>query len=156
MWTDLYESPQKHVIDASAMTMHGGLVVNLMDACDYMTLFFGHANFNGYMINQDVWKEMPASIQKILQEEVDRTCKHREDLFLKLTDEDLAVLKQKGKNVYALPKDERGKWVALLASSREKELARLGDFGQKVKQAADEANKRFPYVEQPSSRPWGA
>jgi TRAP-type transport system periplasmic protein len=149
VWTDLYESLQKHVIDASAMTMHGALVVNLMDVCDYMTLFFGHANFNGYMVNQDVWKKMPPGTQKILQEEVDLTCKQMEDIFLKLTDEDLAVLKQKGKKVYALPNVERAKWSALLAPVRDKELASFGDFGQKVRQAADEANKKFPYVEQP-------
>jgi TRAP-type transport system periplasmic protein len=148
MWTDLYESLQKHVIDASAMTMHGAIVVNLMEVCDYMTLFFGHANFNGYMINQDVWKKMPPNIQKILQEEIDKTCKFMEDRFLKLTDEDLAYLKQKGKKVYALPKAEREKWVALLAPYRDKELAGFGDFGKKITQAADEANKRFPYVEQ--------
>jgi TRAP-type C4-dicarboxylate transport system substrate-binding protein len=148
VWTDLYESLQKHVIDASAMTMHGAIVVNLMDVCDYMTLFFGHPNFNGYMINLDVWKKMPANIQKILQEEIGKTCKFMEERFLKLTDEDLAFLKQKGKKVYALPKAERDKWVAQLAPYRDKELANLGDFGKKVKQAADEANKKFPYVEQ--------
>jgi TRAP-type C4-dicarboxylate transport system substrate-binding protein len=149
VWTDLYESLQKHVIDASAMTMHGALVVNLMDVCDYMTLFFGHANFNGYMINLDVWKKMPPNIQKILQEEVDRTCDFMKDRYLKLTDEDLAVLKQKGKKVYAVPRAERQKWAALLAPYREKELAKFGEFGQKIKQAAEEANKLFPYVEQP-------
>jgi TRAP-type C4-dicarboxylate transport system substrate-binding protein len=111
-------------------------------------LFKGLGASYGYMINQDVWKKMPPSIQKILQEEVDRTRKYMEDLFLKLTDEDLAVLREKGKKVYAAPKAEREKWAALLIPYREKELASLGDFGQKVKQAADEANKRFPYVAQ--------
>jgi hypothetical protein len=44
--------------------------------------------------------------------------------------------------VYALPKEaEREKWAALLASYREKELAKFGDFGQRIKQAAEEANK---------------
>jgi TRAP-type transport system periplasmic protein len=99
MWTDLFESLQKKIVDASAMTLHGALVMNLMEACDYMTLFFGHANFNGYTINLDVWKKMPKDIQKALQEEIDGACKWMEGSLIEMQAEDMRFLRDKGKKV---------------------------------------------------------
>jgi TRAP-type C4-dicarboxylate transport system substrate-binding protein len=147
MWTDLYESLQKHIIDAAAQTTHGAIAMNLMGVCDYITPFFGHANFNGYTINLDAWKKMPPNIQKILQEEIDRACKQAEGAFLKLPAEDAKILKQKGKKIYVLPKAERAKWAALMAPYKEKQLASYGEFGAKVKEIAEEANKKYPYEE---------
>jgi hypothetical protein len=48
MWTDLYESLQKKIIDSTAMTAHGALAMNLMDVCDHITFFYGQGSFNGW------------------------------------------------------------------------------------------------------------
>jgi TRAP-type C4-dicarboxylate transport system substrate-binding protein len=148
MWTDLFEALQKKTVDASAMTLHGAIVTNLMDACDYMTLFFGHPNFNGYTINLDVWKKMPKNIQTMLEEEINQACKWMEVSMIQSQSEDVRYLRERGKNVYAIPKAERNRWVTLLVPHRDKQMTSFGDFGLKIKQIAEEANKRFPYTGQ--------
>lgn len=147
MWTDLYESLQKHVIDATAQTAHGALVMSLMDVCTHITLFYGHGAWNGYTINLDVWKKMPIHIQKILQEEIDQSVHWMEGTMIKLKDEDIKAFKQKGTKIIVISKAEREKWAKELASYKEKQLASFGDFGQKITQIANDANRRYPYVE---------
>jgi hypothetical protein len=47
-----------------------------------------------------------------------------------------------------VPKGERARWAAMLAPYRDKQMASFGEFGLKIKQIAEEANKRFPYTGQ--------
>ena len=145
MWTDLYESLQKKVIDATAQTAHGALAMNLMDVCNHVTFFYGQGSFNGYTINLDVWKKMPNHIQKILQEEIDRSAKWMEGTMIKLRDEDVTAFKKRGTKITVVPKAERDRWVKMVSPIRDQQLASVGDFGARIKQIADEANKKYPY-----------
>ena len=145
MWPDQYESLQKKVIDATAQTAHGALAMGLMEVCKHITFFYGHGVWNGYTINLDAWKKMPQHIQKTLQEEVDRAARWTEEEIVKLRDEDIKAFKQKGTNIFVVSKGERERWVKLLAPVRDQQIANAGEFGAKIKQIADEANKKYPY-----------
>jgi TRAP-type C4-dicarboxylate transport system substrate-binding protein len=148
MWTDLFESLQKHIIDATMQTSHGAVAMQIVDATKYLTPFNGHGCWNGYTINLDLWKKMPPNIQKILQEEVDTACDWMAKTELKLFyEDDPKVIKKKGLQVFVLSKAERDRWKAQAAQLQEKQIAALGEFGRKIKAIADEANKRFPYDE---------
>jgi TRAP-type C4-dicarboxylate transport system substrate-binding protein len=148
MWTDFYESLQKKVIEAVTMSSHGGLVMGMTDVCKHLTIFHGIAAYNGFSINLDVWKKMPPNIQKILQEEVDKTVDwFNITVMTKLGDDDMKAIKGKGVSIYIVPKAERDRWEKLFISSNEKQIASFGDFGQKVKKVADDMNKRYPYTE---------
>ena len=148
MWTDLFESLQKHTIDATMQTSHGAVAMQIVDATKYLTPFNGHGCWNGYTINLDVWKKMPPNIQKILQEEVDAACDWMGKTELKLFyEDDPKVVKKKGLQIFVLSNAERGRWKAQAAQLQEKQIAALGEFGRKIKAIADEANKRFPYDE---------
>ena len=148
MWTDMYESLQKKVIDATTQSSHGGVVMGMTDVCKQLTVFHGIAAWNGYTINLDVWKKMPKDIQKLLQEEVDKTVDwFNNTVMTKLGDDDMKVLKEKGVTVYIVPKAERDRWEKIFTSSNEKQIAAFGEFGQKVKKIADDANKLYPYTE---------
>jgi len=147
MWTDMYESLQKKVIDAGTQATHGALMMNLMDVCKHATLFFGVASWNGFSINLDVWKKMPNHIQKILQEEVDWTVNWMHKTYETLGDEDMKAFKQKGVTIYVLPKAERSRWEKMVTPYKEKQLGSFGEFGQKVKQIADDVNNHYPYKE---------
>ncbi len=145
-WTDLFESLQKHVIDATMQTGHGAVAMQIVDATKYITPFYGHGAWNGYTINLDVWKKMPPNIQKILQEEVDVACDWMAKTELKLAyEDDPKAVKKKGLKTFVLSKAERDKWAAQAAPLQEKQIAALGDFGRKIKAIADEANTKFPY-----------
>lgn len=145
VYTDLYESLQKKVVDGAAIPCHAALDLNFMDVCGHMTVFFGHASWNGYMVNQNVWKKMPKDIQTILQEEVTKTSLLMDKAMTDLEQQDLKALKEKGKKVHFIPKAEREKWAALLGPYKDKQLESFGDFGRKVREIAEEANKKFPY-----------
>ena len=66
MYTDMYESLQKKVIDATVQGTHGALVLGMTEVCKHATIFLGFAGWNGFSINLDIWKKMPKHIQQIL------------------------------------------------------------------------------------------
>lgn len=145
MWTDLYSALEKGVVDDGIMGLHGVIQLGLTDVIDYSTKFYGTSGMNGYTINLDVWKKMPKDIQNILAEEITATAKEQNQLFVQYDDADIKVLKDKGIDVYILPKAERDKWLPLVMPYTEEQLAAAGDFGAKIKQLAAEANKKYPY-----------
>jgi TRAP-type transport system periplasmic protein len=148
MWPDLFESLQKNIVNGTTSQIHAARVMNFFDACKYMTLSFGPASYQGVSINLGVWKKMPPHIQKILQEEVDASNAWLGKTFPKLVEEDMKELTaQKGVSFYFLPAAERERWVKATAAYRSKQLSSFGEFGTKVKQIADEANRKFPYRE---------
>lgn len=148
MWTDMYESMQKKVVDATTQGTHGGLILGLLDVCKHITLFYGVAGWNGYSINLDLWKKMPQHIQKALQEEIEKASEWMTKITATtLGDDDMKAFKEKGASVYFLLREERERWVKILSPYKEKHLASFGEFGQKIKKIADEANKRYPYTE---------
>jgi TRAP-type C4-dicarboxylate transport system substrate-binding protein len=146
MWTDMYESLQKKVIDATTQGTHGAVVMGMMDVCKYATIFFGVAAWNGFSLNLDVWKKMPKHLQNILQEEIDWTA----DWMNKTTgtvvgDNDMEFFKEKNVEVYFVPKEERDRWEKLLVPYKEKQLSSFGEFGQKIRKIAEDMNSRYPY-----------
>ena len=146
MWTDMYESLQKGVIDATTQSTHGALVMGMTDVCKHVTLFFGAALWNGFQINLDLWKKMPKDIQKILQEEATATAEWMNNITdTKIGKDDVKKYKEIGVAVYILPKAERDRWEKALTPHIEKEISRFGEFGQKVKKIADDANRKHPY-----------
>lgn len=147
MWTDMYESLQKKVVDAATQGTHGAIAMKITDVCKHSTLFFGLGSWNGFSINLDVWKKMPPNIQKILQEEVTASVDWMHKLMPKLDEDDVKFMKQNKVEVYLVPAAERERWVKATAATKEKMLSSVGEFGAKIRKIADEANKKFPYKE---------
>jgi TRAP-type C4-dicarboxylate transport system substrate-binding protein len=148
VFTDLYESLQKKVVDAAVQSAHGGVVFGFPDMCKHFTAFFGVPAPAGYSINLDVWKKMPPEIQNILVEETTRAGEWLANVILtELPAADLDVFGKKGVTVYYLPKAERDRWAKQLEPYKEKQLSSFGELGGKIKQIADDVNQRNPYSE---------
>ena len=64
-----------------------------------------------------------------------------------LGDKDMQSFKEKGVDVYILPKEERDRWIEKMLPYKEEQLKKFGEFGQKVKQIADDVNAKHPYSE---------
>lgn len=148
MWVELYEALMKKVVDAGMTSISNGVNFGFGDVCKYITLFSGTCTWNGYIINLRVWNEMPAHIQKILQEELEwaadwATETHRTKVF----DNGMKYFKERGVTVYFLPKEEREKWVAKFRPFLEKEMKENGEFGLKVLELANKANAQARYSE---------
>jgi TRAP-type C4-dicarboxylate transport system substrate-binding protein len=145
MWTDLYTSLQKGIIDGTVNGTHGSIENGLMDVCTDISYFFGASGWNGFTINLDLWKRMPADIQQILLEEVDRAVDWIHDKFSQWEVEDLETFKKRGLNIHIISYSEREKWRDKLRSYQEKQLSSMGEFGIEVKKIVDDVNTKYPY-----------
>jgi C4-dicarboxylate-binding protein DctP len=145
MWTDLYTSLQKGVIDGAANGTHGSIENGLTDVCTDISYFFGAAAWNGYTINLDLWKKMPPNVQQILLEEVDRAVDWMHKKLLQYEVEDIETFKKRGLHMHIISYSEREKWRQKLQNYQEKQLSGMGEFGIKVKEIADDVNSKNPY-----------
>ena len=147
VFTDIYESLQKKVVDAATQSAHGGVVFSFPDVCKYFTVVYCMPAPAGYTINLDVWNKMPADIQNILMEETWTAAEWMNKVMQnELPDMDLKTFKEKGINVHYMPKEERDRWVAKIKPYTDKQLASFGELGTAMKKIADEANQQYPYT----------
>jgi TRAP-type C4-dicarboxylate transport system substrate-binding protein len=145
MWTDLYTSLQKGVIDGTVNGTHGSIENGLLDVCTDVTYFFGAAGWNGYTINLNVWKKMPPDVQKILLEEADRAADWMHHKMAEYETEDMRTFIKNGKHIHIISKEEREKWHEKLLPYQKKQFDSMGEFGQKVKEIVDDVNSKYPY-----------
>jgi C4-dicarboxylate-binding protein DctP len=145
MWTDLYTSLQKGVIDGTVNGTHGSIENGLMDVCTDVSYFFGSSGWNGFTINLDLWKSMPADVQQILLEEVDKAVDWIHNRFAQWEVEDLKTFQKRGMNIHIISDSEREKWHERLRNYQDKQLSNMGEFGIKVKEIVDDVNRQYPY-----------
>ena len=146
VFTEIYESLQKHVVDAATMNAAGGIVFAYPDVCQYYTAFAGVPSFVGYSINLKIWKNMPAHIQTILLEETANAETWLGDVMVnQLPAQNIRDLKEKNVATYFLPPEERARWVKQLEPYMEKQFSTFGELGRKVKEISDEMNQKYPY-----------
>jgi TRAP-type C4-dicarboxylate transport system substrate-binding protein len=143
-WTECYSNLEKGVVDAVMTSTQWTMISGLNDVASYVTLFYSTPTFNTYLINLDVFNEMPKDIQEILIEEAWKVSDVMAAVHIQAESEDKAILEGLGMEVYNLPKAERDKWVAAVKPYVDEKLASLGDFGTKLKEIADKANAANP------------
>ncbi len=145
MWTDLYTSLQKGVIDGAANGTHGTIENGLLDVCSGVTYFFGAAAWNGYTINLNVWKGMPPDVQKILLEETERAVDWMHNKLLEYEKEDMQTFIKQNKKIHIISKEERERWKERLLPYQKQQIEGMGEFGKRAKEIADEVNNQYPY-----------
>ena len=145
MWTDLYTSLQKGVIDGTANGTHGSIENGLLDVCSDVTYFFGAAAWNGYTINLNVWKKMPPDVQKILLEETSTAVDWMHKKLAGYETEDMQVFIKRKKNIHIISSEERERWKKKLLPYQKQQFESMGEFGQKVKEIVDDVNSKYPY-----------
>ncbi len=144
MFVDLYTNLEKGVIDAVLVPPVAALAAQLPDIASNATFFYASSGAMGYTINLDAWNAMSKDTQDILLEETKQATGVLNEMSIMRYDEDIAKFKAMGMDVYIVPKEERDRWVEKYQPSLDAQLSALGEFGQKVKQIADEANSQFP------------
>jgi len=143
-WNELYNSLDKGVVDTMLIANNIAVDFKVTDIIKTSTQFFGMAGTSGYSINLDVWNNMPKDVQDILMEEAQKTANEKSAYMIARIQEDLNTYKNKGIEAYSLPVDERAKWKAAVQPYVDERLAAMGDFGKKLKEIADKANKANP------------
>ncbi len=140
-----YQALQKKVVDATMQSSSMMIMFKLNEVAKYVT--------RGYLvpasiiiaINLDTFKAMPKDIQNALVDVGKQQQKEANDFFIKVAQENTTTLTQAGMDVYTLPKAERDTWQAMVKPFSDSLITAMGDFGNAVKKASDDANKKYPY-----------
>jgi len=140
-WPDFYTSLDKGVVDGVIHSLNGFIANKLTDICKYYTDFQTPVSTNMYTINLDIWKAMPKEVQDILLEEMNKTCKEASQYYIDRYEGDIETIKSLGMEVHRLTPEEKAQFKAILQPFTERELAKYGEDGKKIKEIADRANE---------------
>ena len=144
-WTDMYSALEKGVVDATILATPFFTIGQLFDVTSYV-IYSGVASATyGTTVNQDVWNSMPKSIQTILLEEMQQSGDILNQVHIEIFENVKGELADLGLEVYILPKDERDRWKETLTPYADEQIASLGEFGEQLKEIADEVNAQNPY-----------
>jgi TRAP-type C4-dicarboxylate transport system substrate-binding protein len=141
-----YSNMQKGVIDAKTTVPQYVLVTKIYEVAKYYTVFHGLTTLYSININLDVYNEMPENIQNALNEEMGSLAENISQEFVTLFDDYLDMCAEQGMQIYYLPAEERDRWKQLAYPSTLEILEMNGDVGAKIRQIAEEANAKYPYV----------
>jgi TRAP-type C4-dicarboxylate transport system substrate-binding protein len=147
-FTEDYSSLQKGVIDAKTNAPQYALIAKLYEVAKYYTVFHGLGSLYSFNINSDVYNKMPQNIKDALNEEMSATAKSISQKYVTKFYELAPELQKLGVQYYYLPAAERDRWKALAYPGTLEMLGKFGDVGTKIKQIADEANAKYPYIQQ--------
>jgi TRAP-type C4-dicarboxylate transport system substrate-binding protein len=142
-----YSNLQKGVINAKTSAHQYILIARLYEVAKYYTVFHGLGSLYSININADVYDTMPQGVKDVLNEEMGALAEDISQYYVSLFYDLVDDLEAKGMEYYYLPAEERERWKDLAYPETLGTLKRSGDIGAKIKQIADEANAKYPYVE---------
>jgi TRAP-type C4-dicarboxylate transport system substrate-binding protein len=147
-FTEDFTNLQKGVIDAKTSAPQYMLIAKLYEVAKFYTVFHGLGSLYSFNINLDVYNKMPQSVKDALNEEMLATAKSISQKYVTKFYELVPELTNLGVQYYYLPTAERDRWKALAYPGTLDTLAKFGDVGARIKQIADEANAKYPYIQQ--------
>jgi TRAP-type C4-dicarboxylate transport system substrate-binding protein len=144
-YTEFYTSLQKGVVDAvfdsPTFTING----KVFEVIKYQTISMALGSSHGFIINLDLWNDMPSDIQTILSEETKAAAASISDIMAGLYYTHIEEIGKTGVEQFFIPAAERAKWKEALSSFNAEQEKLMGDIMPKIKQLAEEANKNHPY-----------
>jgi TRAP-type C4-dicarboxylate transport system substrate-binding protein len=143
-YTESYTLLEKGTVEAVITAPAAMNIFLLTDVAKYMSSSYMVAALHGFSINLNSWNKLPGKIQDILVEEAKKTSDKIDQWLVGEWEADFARLAEAGVEVYNVPQAEIEKWKAACQPYIDEQLAILGDFGEKVMDVADEANKKYP------------
>jgi TRAP-type C4-dicarboxylate transport system substrate-binding protein len=143
--TDAYSNLQKGIVDAGTYLPQFVLIGKLNEVAKNYTVFYGLGSVYSINLNLDVWEKMPQNIKDILADEMGQLTQELNEKHVSFFNDQLEALSGAGVDVYYLPKEERDKWMDLCLPQTNSALDEFGENGQRIKQCAEEANKKYPY-----------
>jgi TRAP-type C4-dicarboxylate transport system substrate-binding protein len=147
-FTEDYSNLQKGVIDAKTSAPQYIFIAKLYEVAKYYTIFHGIGTLYAFTINSDVYNQMPQDVKDALNEELSATAASISEKYVTKFYELEPELTSLGVQYYYLPAAERDRWKAAAYPGTLAALANFGDVGARIKQIADDANARYPYVQQ--------
>lgn len=145
---EAYQALQKGTVNATMQSSSMMIMFKLYEVAKYVTRGYLIPASIVFAINYETFKKMPKDLQEALVKAGLEQQKEANDFFIKMDKENSKTLREKGMDVYHLPKEEREAWKKKVEPYVKELFSKMpSDFAEKVKKAADEANKKFPYKE---------
>jgi len=143
-YTESYSLIEKGMVDGVITAPAAMRIFALTDVAKYMTSAYMSPAVHGFSINLDAWNKLPKNIQDIMQEEAQKQSDIIDEWLRGEWTKDHETIAAAGVEIYTLPADELTKWKEACQAVTDQKLADLGEFGQKIKKIADEANLKYP------------
>jgi TRAP-type C4-dicarboxylate transport system substrate-binding protein len=142
-----YPSLQKGVVNAGMACAGGALgFMKYYEVIKYLTLSSKSPGQLGVTINMEVFKAMPADLQKTM---VDMGNKYQSDMaevMKKFWMDSYDTLAKNNVTIYNLPSEERAKWQAKCAPISDDYWKQIGpDATAKLQAMLKSANDKYPY-----------
>jgi TRAP-type C4-dicarboxylate transport system substrate-binding protein len=143
---EAYPSLQKGVVEATIQATNFTLGMKLYEVVTNLTVCtLAGPSMVMIPVNLDTWNSLPKDVQDVLIEEMQRVTEEEKAVAIAMVQDAPKALADLGVDVYYLPKAERDKWKAALATYNDQLVAGLGEFGQEAAQIFDESNSKYPY-----------
>ena len=143
-YTESYSLMEKGMVDAVITAPAAMRIFALPDVGKYMTSAYMVPALHGFSINLDAWNKLPGKIQDILVEEAEKHSDIIDEWLVGEWIKDHEAIAAAGVEIYKVPQAEIARWKAACQPYIDEQLALYGDFGEKVKKIADEANAKYP------------
>ena len=144
-YPEFYTSLEKGVVDAVFDAPTFTIIGKVFEVIKYQTICQALGTSHGFLINLDVWNDMPADIQNILMEESKAAAASISDIMAGLYYTHLDEIASNGIEQFYIPKTERDRWIEQCSSFIAEQEDAMGPMFDQIKQAAMAANKKFPY-----------
>jgi TRAP-type C4-dicarboxylate transport system substrate-binding protein len=141
---EAYSLLEKGTVEAAITAPAAMNIFALSDVASYVTKSYMTAVLHGFSINLDCWNKLPGKIQDILQEEATKMSDEIDAWVVSEWYKEFDRLTAAGCEIYTVPQAEMDRWKAACQSYIDEQMAIYGDFGDKVMDIIDEANKKYP------------
>ena len=146
-WPDEIPSLEKGVVDGGMATVAGAMA--FMAYWELVDYYIASSLFGGELcitMNLDVFNAMPADLQQVM---LDEAREYQEAMNIAMKDFSfvwaMGELEKNGVDIYVLPPEERARWKDACGPIAEDYWELMGEDAQFLKDAADQANAKFPY-----------
>jgi TRAP-type C4-dicarboxylate transport system substrate-binding protein len=144
-YPEFYSSLEKGVVDAVFDSPTFTIMGKVYEVIDYQTVCQALGSSHGFLINLDIWNDMPEDIQSILMEESKAGAAAISDIMVDMYYAHLEEAANNGVEQFFISKEERDKWAEHCSSFLAEQEEIMGPTFEQIKQAADAANAKYPY-----------
>ncbi|MBN1629265.1 MAG: TRAP transporter substrate-binding protein DctP [Thermoleophilia bacterium] len=143
-YTESYSLLEKGTVDAVITAPAAMRIFALTDVAKHMTAAYMVPAVHGFSINLDAWNKLPGDIQDILVEEAQKQSDVIDEWLKGEWTKDREAIATAGVEVFDVPQAELDKWKETCQPLFDQQMEALGEFGQKIKKIADDANAKYP------------
>lgn len=143
-YTESYSLLEKGTVDAVITAPAAMRIFALTDVAKNMTAAYMVPAIHGFSINLDAWNKLPGDIQDIMVEEAEKQSDVIDQWLKEEWVKDRQAIADAGVEIYDVPADELARWKEACQPLFDEQMAALGEFGDKIKKIADDANAKHP------------